>query len=292
MSAMDENALEGIAELICGDDWENMPAYRSSSYITRFFEAAGFPHLRHDGSTRKWWILDALNTLAPQQLEKVILRLASPREYRGDREQTRLAVSWLNRFLSLEGYKISFNGIEPQLVEAKINFEIGYEDTFEKTELKPLPPPEFLALGLENGIGELLARRWEEIQTCVGGGAHLAAIVMMGSLLEGMLLGVFQRNPKEANQAPNFPKDSKTGKNKQFYDLTLSEMIDVGHAIGWIGLDVKKFSHALRDFRNLIHPYQQMVTRMNPDEDTCNISWLVVQATANDLGKVLVGKEA
>jgi hypothetical protein len=50
---------------------------------------------------------------------------------------------------------------------------------------------------------------------------------------------------------------------------------------------VKKFSHSLREFRNLIHPYQQMIVKTFPDKDTCEISWLVVQAAANDLAKKL-----
>jgi len=31
-------------------------------------------------------------------------------------------------------------------------------------------------------------------------------------------------------------------------------MIDVAHNVGWLGMDVRQFSHALRGFRNLIHP--------------------------------------
>jgi len=64
-------------------------------------------------------------------------------------------------------------------------------------------------------------------------------------------------------------------------------LIDVAHAEKWVDLDVKKFSHALREFRNLIHPFQQMVEQVFPDEDTCNICWRVVQAATNDLARVL-----
>ncbi|WP_417763737.1 hypothetical protein [Shewanella sp.] len=74
---------------------------------------------------------------------------------------------------------------------------------------------------------------------------------------------------------------------KNFANWKLAEMIDVAHHVGWLGLGVKKFSHSLREFRNLIHPYEQMATRMNPDADTCGISWLVVQAAVNDLAKQL-----
>ena len=106
-------------------------------------------------------------------------------------------------------------------------------------------------------------------------------------MLEALLLGVFQRYPAIVNQCPNAPKNSGAGKVKHFAEWKLAEMIDIAHQVGWLGLDVNRFSHSLREFRNLIHPYEQMVTKMNPDEDTCGISWLVVQAAVNDLAKQL-----
>ena len=42
--------------------------------------------------------------------------------------------------------------------------------------------------------------------------------------------------------------------------------------------DVKKFSHALRDFRNYIHPYQQMSIGFQPDEHTARICFQVLKA--------------
>ena len=109
----------------------------------------------------------------------------------------------------------------------------------------------------------------------------------MGSMLEGMILAVLQKFPKEANTSKAAPLDTRTGKVKYFAELSLSDMINVAHDVGWLDLDVKKFSHVLREFRNLIHPYQQMLSRTFPDKDTCEISWLVVQAAANDLAAKL-----
>lgn len=106
-------------------------------------------------------------------------------------------------------------------------------------------------------------------------------------MLEGMLLAVLQRFPNEANICKAAPIDQKTSKAKPLVKWSLSDMINVAHEAGWIDLDVKKFSHSLREFRNLIHPYQQMLDNVFPDKDTCEISWLVVQAAANDLAKKL-----
>ena len=64
-------------------------------------------------------------------------------------------------------------------------------------------------------------------------------------------------------------------------------MINVAHEAGWLDLDVQRFSHSLREFRNLIHPYEQLLARAYPERDTCEISWLVVRAAANDLARKL-----
>lgn len=281
---MDIQTLEAIADLICGDI-EGMPLYRKGYEITKFFSAAGVPR-QHDGSTRRRWTLETLSTCTGPELTKIVLRLASPREYRGDADQTRKSIEFLNRLLILEGRKIILEGVEPKLVSAEAKFDLKPQEPKEP-ELKPLPAPNFALLNLDFGIDELLKNRWVEAQVCVDKQAYLAATILMGSLLEGMLLGVMQRKPREANQASNAPKDNKTGAVKPFSAWTLSEMIDVAHSLGWINLNVKKFSHALRDFRNLVHPYMQLATQAKPDIDTCKISWLVVQAAVSQLATVL-----
>jgi len=268
--------------MICGDG-QDYPVYRSGSELTRFFERVGFSNFIHDGSTRKWWTLSVLNQLTENNLKAVVLRLADPREYRGNEQQVSQAVRKLNEILMVEGLKVELEGVTPRLKEITPQFVSQPEEP----ELKPLPPPDFLNLKLEPGLGEILADRWDQAQKCLSVGAHLAAIIIMGSMLEGMLLAVLQKFPKEANQCGAAPQDPRAGKVKYFAEWTLADMINVAHDVGWIGLDVKKFSHALRDFRNLIHPYQQMALKTFPDKDTCEISWLVVQAAANDLAKKL-----
>ncbi len=275
---MDESTLNKIAEFICGNG-EHYPVYRSSSYLTAFFERAGLPRFVHDGSTRQWWVLECLKNCSREELAQVLKRLASPLEYSGDKEQIASAIKLLNEAVYVEGFKIKLRGIDPYFERIKVSFDVDDEDD---QELQPLPPPDFLTLGLEPGIGELLGKRWEESQKCVDSESFLAVTIIMGSLLEGLLLGVCQRYPKDANSTPCTPKD-KNGKALKFHEWSLSQMIDVAHHAGWIDLDVKKFSHSLRDFRNLIHPYEQLLTGANPDSDTCKISWLVVQAAVNDL---------
>lgn len=280
---MDKNTLNNIAGFICGNEG-NYPTYRSGPKLTTFFEGAGLPQFVHDGSTRQKWVLDCLNQCDREQLAIVLKRLVSPREYGGNREIIKIALIQINEILYVEGFKLILVGMEPKIETITVDFSEGGEAV---ETLQPLPPPDFLGLGLESGVGVILKNRWEEAQRCVDAGAYLSATIIMGSLLEGLLLGVCQRNPAITNKCSSAPKDPKTGKVKNFAKWSLSEMIDVAHQVGWLGLDVKKFSHSLREFRNLIHPYEQMVTQMNPDADTCGISWLVVQAAVNDLASEL-----
>lgn len=280
---MDDSTLDKIAEFICGNG-DQYPIYRSSSHLTAFFERAGVPRFVHDGSTRQRWVLDVLRACSREELAAVLKRLASPKEYQGDKSKTGSALQLLNDALYIEGVAVRLNGVEPFFERINVSFD----PTIPEPELRALPPPDFLALRLEQGVGELLAERWTEAQRCIDAKAFLAANIIMGSLLEGLLLGVCQRFPREANSCPAAPRD-KQGKVLQFHAWQLSSLIDVAHQQGWLGLDVKKFSHALRDFRNLIHPYEQLVTRAAPDADTCNISWLVVQAAVNDLAVKLSG---
>ena len=280
---MDGQTLDSLTDMICGDG-HDYPIYRTGSDLTRFFQRVGFSNFRHDGSTRKWWTLDVLNHLTENNLKAVILRLSNPREYRGNQQQVFQAISKLNEILMVEGLKIELDGMKPKLKEIPPQFI----DQTEEPKLKPLPPPDFLNLKLESGLGGILADRWDQVQKCMNAEAYLAATIIMGSMLEGMLLAVLQKFSKEGNECKAAPINQKTGKVKHFAEWTLSAMINVAHEANWVDLDVKKFSHSLREFRNLIHPYQQMLVKTFPDKDTCEISWLVVQAAANDLARKLI----
>lgn len=130
---------------------------------------------------------------------------------------------------------------------------------------------------IDQSLLPILESRFAEAQRCMQAEAPLSTIFMCGSLLEGLLLGLACANPQQYNQASNSPKD-QTGKVKPFQEWTLAQFIDVACEVGHLKLDVKKFSHALRDFRNYIHPFQQMSSRFNPDRHTAEICLQVLKA--------------
>ena len=98
-----------------------------------------------------------------------------------------------------------------------------------------------------------------------------------GSTLEGMLIAVGLDDQKRFMTAKAAPKN-KTGQVFALHDWKLQSLIDVAYELNLLSLDVKKFSHVLRDFRNYIHPYQQMSQDFRLDQHTVHICWQVFKA--------------
>lgn len=138
------------------------------------------------------------------------------------------------------------------------------------------------ALPIEANLIKVLEARIKEMHICLENEAPLSAIFQAGSVLEGVLLGLTTKHPDKFNKANSCPKD-RDKKPKEFYKWSLSELIDVSKELGFLGDDVKEFSHILRGFRNYIHPYQQMMSKFSPDLDTAKMCVQAMLAAINDI---------
>jgi len=137
--------------------------------------------------------------------------------------------------------------------------------------------PSVQKLSVEPQAIPIIESRLAEARAALGAGAHLSVIFLCGSVLEAVLLGAAQKEPARFNQAVASPK-SKDGSVKPFHDWSLAQFIDVASELDLLKPDVKKFSHGLRDFRNYIHPYEQMQSRFTPDQHTAKLCFQVLKA--------------
>lgn len=137
-------------------------------------------------------------------------------------------------------------------------------------------------LNIDAPFREVLSQRIEEIRKTMEAGAPLSVIFLCGSTLEGLLLDSTSKHAQKSNRAHAAPKD-KNGKVKYFSEWTLANLINVAYEVGLIHRDVRDYSHALRNFRNYIHPREQAVQDFNPDMHTAEMSWQVLQAAIADL---------
>ena len=166
-------------------------------------------------------------------------------------------------------------GKELQTVEDN---EVGFLD-------REFSIPNLDRLPVDGEAAPILAARIEEARMALAAGAHLSVVFLCGSVLEGALLGAAQANPARFNRSGCAPK-GEDGKVRPFHAWTLAQLIDAACDIRLVGLDVKKFGHGLRDFRNYIHPYEQIVSGFTPDEHTARVCFQVLKAAlANLAGK-------
>ena len=154
---------------------------------------------------------------------------------------------------------------------------------FQRPKKQIHAPPDFSNLtSIVPGLREEIDKRWREAQKCVHVAAYTSAIILMGSILEGLLLARAQLSATVAYQSPHAPK-GKDGKAIAIQNWTLNTLIEVAADVGWIKTDRGRFSHALRESRNVVHPWQAVMSRANFDSSTCKTSWSVLEASVSDL---------
>jgi hypothetical protein len=109
--------LKQVAELICGNhDINEKPffVYRSSSYLTEFFEDIETDYT-HDGSTRAVWVADTLEQILtepqpapntpPDTFARVIRRLMDQEDATNESPDRPRALEMLNAALKREGFE-------------------------------------------------------------------------------------------------------------------------------------------------------------------------------------------
>jgi len=280
---LQEKSLEKLRLLI-----NEETQYRSGPQLVQFFNELGFSDVYGQGFPSRASYTDTKLAIlnGKPELDKFIKKLFAPVNFIGRISELDGFIKDFNQYLAFDKWKIVRNKdeitfIRLEQVEFDESPQVLNEDEFLKREFQEVSVE---SVGLDGTITEVLKLRINEIEKCLSTGAPLSVIFLAGSTLEGVLLGVAIKYQKEFNQSKSSPKD-KDGKVRQFPDWTLSNFIDVAYEVGLLDEDVKKYSHTLRDFRNYIHPYQQMSSRFNPDKHTAKISWQVLKAALFQLSK-------
>lgn len=281
---LQQKTLEKLREMILHET-----EYRSGPALVTFFNSLGNKDYYGQGFPSRWIYVDRkLSQInGTPQLDQCIKKVLAPVNFIARISELDNLIKDFNQYLVFEGWKIvreskeiRFVKVDEQDFEPVITADIKETDFLER-EFSNISLDK---LGLDGVITEALNLRFEEIRKCMEANAPLSVILLCGSSLEGILLGIASKYPREFNQCQSTPKN-KEGKPKPFHEWTLSNYIDVAYEVHLLQEDVKKFSHSLRDFRNYIHPYEQVSSRFNPTEHTAKISWHVLKAALHQLSE-------
>jgi hypothetical protein len=108
--------LEALANIVIGD--VDHFQYRSSSYITRFFEDCDLDY-RHDGSTRRLWVAERLKevismphprpSVPPDAFVRIVRRVLDKGEAQEGDEDRSKALAALNVVMAREGWEAFYD---------------------------------------------------------------------------------------------------------------------------------------------------------------------------------------
>lgn len=244
--------------------------YRSGPQLVRFFNRIGFNDNYGQGFPSRWVYTDEKLQLinGTSKLEQCIKMVFNPANFIENIQDLDDFIEGFNKYLTFDKWKTFRKGAELQfkkldkveIDEPSPNFQNDTEDQFLSREFSNLSVE---TIGLEGMVSTIIEDRIKEIEKCYSSGAYLSVIIIAGSTLEGILLGLAIKYPRQFNTAKSSPKDN-SGKVRPFHEWSLSAFIDVAHELNLVQYDIQKFSHTLRDFRNYIHPFHQMSFGFNP----------------------------
>jgi len=145
--------------------------------------------------------------------------------------------------------------------------------------------PDFSPLAGNQEMRDILVRRWQECCKCVNANAHLAAVVMMGGLLEALFVARANKMPMKDPllNASSAPKDKVTGKTLNYQDWMLDSYIKVGHELKWITESAKDVADILKEYRNYIHPEKERRHGVALALNDSTMFWSVTKALVRQL---------
>ncbi|WP_304263616.1 hypothetical protein [Kallipyga massiliensis] len=278
---LNQKTLEELRKIINGDNTDH---YRSGPELVRFFNQLGFSDKYSQGFPSRWAYTDEKLSLINRTstLDQCVKNTFAVNQFIENIDYLDELIDEFNCYLAFDKWQILRDNDQIYLKKQDkvvIKSPSRPEKLFLENEIKF----DLEKVGLNPEIEEIIRKRILEVEQCIKHDAPLAAIFLIGSSLEGVLLGVSAQYPRQFNCAQTAPKFQ--GKVKPFQDWNLHDLINVAFEIGALREDVKQFSHTLRDFRNYIHPYEQLVSHFTPDVHTVLICRQVLRAAISQISE-------
>jgi len=131
----------------------------------------------------------------------------------------------------------------------------------------------------DEGLHQLLERDYQEIQRALGARCWKSVIILSGGAIEAILTDLLLVNESAAKAAQSAPKKSDITK----WDL--ADLIDVAVELKLIAPGVSKLSHPVREYRNLIHPGNEIRNKLSFGPEEARIAIEVLRMLHRDLSR-------
>lgn len=284
MQPLSPKTLEILLDLI-----NEKPIYRSGPKLIEFFNSLGFKHEYRRGFHRGTFTKECLEVINGRpEMDQCLKNLFDPILYVENYTDLIDAIDRLNKYLVFDGWKVRLEQRNVKIYRASLDIDSELSKASEQSEtsedsfLSKNYVIDFDNVPLDEQLKPVIKMRLDEIDICMQNSAPLGSLFLCGSTLEGVLLGIAIRYPRHFNIAKSAPHNGD--KIKPFQEWKLNDLIEVGYELSLLHKDVRDFSKVLRDFRNYIHPYEQLSNRFNPDRHTAEICFQVLKAAICQIG--------
>ena len=279
---LSSKTLEKLRDLI-----NETTEYRSGPQIIDFFSIFDYMDTYGQGFPSRWAYTDfRLGRINKTEKIKICIQtLFNPINYMDDLKRLDTLIANFNKYLQFDKFRVARKNTEifiESVSEVNLDENLNTEEeNLENNFIKHEFNVDFSKLNLIPALVPIIDKRMQEIEKAFKAEAYLSVVLLAGSTLEGLFLNIASLNPKVFNLSTQSPK--KDGKVKNFDQWTLNNFIEVSHSIGILEKDTYRFSKELRDFRNYIHPFQQMSEKFSPREETAKICLQVLKSAISDI---------
>lgn len=279
MFPLDPKTVERLARIIVDLDG---PYTRSGRELEQLLGHAGWKDApEYDGSSRITWLTEQIEDRADQRedIERLLTRVCDPLEYDSGIDASEAFREVVNGILRPEQLQITNIAGRPVIAE------LGH-DGRTSTHAEPHDlDSRVRGLVREQRSANVLLGRIAEARICQRGGAYTMAVIAIGSFVEGLLYTILIERNEDAQNNRFIDINGSAIKNTK---PPLAVLIDTAHQLGWIQFDAMQFMHTVRNFRNFIHPRQELIDLPAFDDDSVGLCWAPLHAMLNDLEQQLL----
>ena len=128
-----------------------------------------------------------------------------------------------------------------------------------------------------SALRTIIERDYTEIQKAYISECWKSVIILCGGAIEAILTDLLIQNETAAKAAKSAPKNS---------DITrwdLSNLIDVAVELYLMSAGIEKLSHPIREYRNLVHPGNELRNKLRFDAEEAKIAVEVLNIVHRDL---------
>lgn len=149
----------------------------------------------------------------------------------------------------------------------------------EQPEHDPVTEPKLFSFINNTKLRAIVERDYLELLRAYIASCWKSVIILCGGTIEAILLDLLKSDEESAKATQSAPKQTDINR----WDL--SQLIDVVLELKLVSPSVEKMSHPIREYRNLVHPGNELRNQLIFDEEEAKIAIEVLNILHRDLSK-------